>query len=240
MKRTLLVCSHNRPIQAETKKAIGALCNAGAALLDHSGAPSDVTLARNLALSAACDHLRSMPDRDVVLMVDDDMIFSLTDAEELADHARSHKVPASAMYATTMGTLAACRLYTAPGERQRWVVGLGLLAIPAAALLELEQRSEPFDFMSTERRGFTWSHAAHRAYWSEDFTLCRRLGGVHLLPIGIGHMKTIPIYPDADTIERIRTDRPLPTELDAHVLANIPDPTMAELAALHSALPERT
>lgn len=236
MKSTIVVCSHNRPIQAQTQLALRALMSAGALYLDQSGA-ADVALARCLALSGACDQLRSKPGQwDCVLMVDDDMVFSRQDAQALVDHARSTGVSAAAMYATLLGTLAATRLRTPNGDLQRWATGLGLLAIPAFALLELEQRSEPFTFMDQPRRGFTWSQAAGGNFWSEDYTLTRRLGGVHLLPIGVGHLKTIPVYPDEATIACVREGRRLPGDLDSKILDHIVDPTMQERADVEASL----
>lgn len=221
----IVTCSHNRAMQAQTLSAIRELCRAGAIYIDQSGA-ADVALARCLALSAACNALRAEPARDVVLMVDDDMVFTNEDCEQLAQHARRTGVAASAIYATLGGTVAATRLQTTPGEAQRWAVGLGLLAIPRASLLELERQSEPFEFMGKPQFGFTWSAAANGIFWSEDYTLSRRLGGVHLLPIGVGHLKTIPVYPDEDTIACIREGRRLPGDNEGKVLDHIQDPQM--------------
>lgn len=215
-------------MQDGTRKAIVALMEAGALYIDQCGS-ADVSLARNIALSGACKALRSSAQgpRDVVLMVDDDMLFTVTDAEDLAEHARRTNVAASAMYATTLGTLAATRLQTPEGEPQRWAAGLGLLAIPGPLLLELQDRSEAFEFMNEPHHGFTWSHAANGNYWSEDYTLCRRLGGVHLLPIAVGHIKLVPLYPDEETIACIRDGRRLVGDLDSKVLSRIADPVMA-------------
>jgi len=161
-------------------------------------------------------------------MVDDDMLFTVEQAQELIDHARTTGVPASAMYATTAGTLAATRAKVAdPSERPRWYTGLGLMAVPAWRLLELALRSERFKIWDDrEHIGFTWSKAEGGEYWSEDYTLCKRFGGVHLLPIGVGHLKTIPIYPDETTITAIREGRRLLAEPNPRVLEHIEDPDM--------------
>jgi hypothetical protein len=242
MHRTIIIMSHNRPIQYATQEALAALRAAGALLLTQSGT-TDVTLARNLALSGVCDRLRAAnrrsTERDTVLMVDDDMVFTLDDAQRLVDYARSTGMPASAAYATHMSTLAATRLKTDPSAVQLWVTGLGFLAIPAAKLLELEQRSEVFTTMQETRRGFTWSIADGGNYWSEDFTLCRRLGGVHLLPIPVGHVKPWPLYPDDETLECIREGRRLPGELPTGGELPFAGPcsstAFATLAAFHDA-----
>lgn len=232
MNKTILVTSHARPIHEATITSIRPLCARGAMFLTQRNA-TDVALARNLALSGVCAALDEDPTRDVVLMVDDDMVFFEEAAAALVEHARSTGVAASGMYATTMGTLAATRLQTPAGERQLWVTGLGLLAIPAALLLRLRGESEPFMFLEKKNYGFTWSAAGGGNYWSEDYTLCRRLGGVHLLPIPIGHMKMIDLWPDEETVAHIREGRMLPGDLASAALKATKDPTM--LAAMRFA-----
>lgn len=241
MKQTIIVCSSNRPIQDQTRQAIEELERHGAQLLLQTGS-ADVAFARNMALSGALRFAvtankelavsathpgteRRAPF-DTILMVDDDMVFSLEQAQTLLAHARKTGFAASAMYATMRGSLAATRLYTPPAMVQRWLVGLGLLAIPFPALQELARRSRVFEAFGTEHVEFTWSAALGDCWCAEDYTLCRRLGGVHLLPVAVGHMKTIPIYPDAETIECIRKGRRLPGDLDSKVLAHIEDPDM--------------
>lgn len=222
MKRTIILLSHNRPIQEGTLHSLQELRQAGAAYLAQRGT-ADVALARSIALTAACEALREHRSRDMILMLDDDMLCTVDQAQTLVDHARETGVAASAMYATTIGTLAATKLPTPEGEAQRWVAGLGTLAVPAALLLELERKSDPFTFSSDKKKytAFTSSRAENGEWWSEDYTLCRRLGGVHLLPIGVGHLKTIPIYPDEETIAAIATGRPLLGELDSTQLDHV-------------------
>jgi hypothetical protein len=223
MNKTIILCTHNRPIHAQTVISIRALNHAGAAFIDHAEAPTDVTLGRNLGLSAVCDNLDQMPDRDTVLLVDDDMVFTIDDAERLVQHARTHGVAASAMYATTLGALAACRLRNPAG---RWLTGLGLLAIPAGLLLLLREQSPAFEFLGADRYAFTSSAAVDGHYLSEDFMLCKNLGGVDLRPIPVGHMKQIALYPDDETVAAIREGRRLTTEIDPLALSHIVDPLM--------------
>lgn len=230
MKKTVIIVSHNRPIADLTLRALNELSASGALFFRQQGT-TDVTLARNLALSGTCRHLRADPPRDTVLMIDDDMVFTVEQAQELVDYSRANRVAASAMYATAESTLAAFRLQTPDGEVQRWVTGLGMLAIPAAALLELEQRSEPFVTLGRTNYGFTMSLATGGQYWSEDFTLCRRLGGVHLLPIAVGHLKMWPLYPDDHTVESIRIGRALPGMGDLPSSPNLPRETCDVLTA---------
>jgi len=223
MNRTIVVLSHNRPIQDATRECLGALTRAGAAYLTHYGT-ADVALARCYALSEACNALRMFNEqvagitpRDTILMVDDDMLFSIDQAQALVDRSRETGVAASAMYATTMATVAAARI----AGTDRWLTGLGLLAIPAGALLELERDSESFAVKDKRYTQFTWSKVDRGAWFSEDFTLCQRLGGVYLLPIAVGHLKVLPIYPDDETIAAIRENRPIVGDANPEQLKHI-------------------
>ena len=234
MKKTLVLCTHNRPIHPQTVQALNALRRAGAALIDHSDAPTDVTLARNLGLSAVCEHLDRMPARDVVLLVDYDMVFSVEDAQALADHARAECYAASAMYVTAAGALAAYRL-EAPGERPRWLTGLGLLAIPSCSLLALRAESETFAAPGGEKFGFTQSGVDSGQYLSEDFTLCKRLGGVDLLPVAIGHVKPLAVYPDDDTVAAVREGRALSAEMRGRWRGDFMPPALSELTGVTEA-----
>lgn len=205
MKRTLIVMSSNRELEKPTKQTIAALSKLGAIRLFETGS-SDVTFARNRALSATCNHLREFPDRDVVLMMDDDMVVPSEVAQRLADEARASGVACSAAYATATAYLAGCRWKKKPG---RWLVGLGCVAIPRALLLELEARAEAFEVNGEVLHEFTWSSAEGGEWFSEDYRLCMNLGGVVLLPLGVGHVKKGEIWPDDLTLERIQNGEAL-------------------------------
>jgi hypothetical protein len=89
-----------------------------------------------------------------------------------------------------------------------WLVGLGCLAIPRAVLLELEERSEPFEFMGQIYRAFTWSGAEDGEWIAEDYRLSMNLGGIHLCPLGVGHIKKGSIWPDAETLKELSNGSP--------------------------------
>ncbi len=207
MKKTMVLCTHNRPIHYETRQAIAELERHGAYFVDHAGAPSDVTLARNLGLSAVVRGLRAFAGRfELVVLVDDDMVFGIDDVVRLRDAAHETGFAASAMYMSQTGELCAV-----PLSNGRWATGLGLLAVPAALLERLALFSESFAYQGDTNWGFTESKCQGGRYWSEDFTLCKRLGGVLLLPLPIGHRKTVTIRPDAAIVERVRPLRGLLT-----------------------------
>jgi hypothetical protein len=199
MKNTIVVMSSNREVERATQETIKNLSNAGAIRLMETGS-SDVAFARCRALSFACEHLRKAADRDVVLMLDDDMEVPLETAQLLADKARELGRPCSACYATMTAKLAAARWLQRPDS---WLVGLGCLAIPRALLLALEERSEHFEFSGRSYAAFTWSGPEGGEWIAEDFRLSMNLGGVHLVPVGVGHVKKGSIWPDVETIKKL-------------------------------------
>ena len=134
MKSTIVVMSSNRELEKPTRDTLQNLANVGAMRLMETGS-ADVAFARCRALSWACDKLREYPERDMVLMLDDDMEVPTETAQALADKARELGRACSAAYATLTAKLAASRWAEHPGL---WLVGLGCVAIPRALLLELE------------------------------------------------------------------------------------------------------
>lgn len=234
MNRTIVLCSYNRPIQEPTRKAIQQMMAQGAAYMTQTGSADvtlarNLALSGGCRALRQLNALRAKQAKalfDTFLMVDDDMQFEVHQAQRLIDHTRIFRRGASAMYATLHGTIAAARIDTPVSydagtlaalkstgvQPQHWVTGLGLLAIPSCVVLELEEHLPKFLFPDLadparpeiQNTQFTQSGAVDGKWWSEDYTLCKNLGGVHLLPIPVGHLKTIPIFPDAETVRKIR------------------------------------
>src|SRR5690242_21636887 len=121
MKNTLIVMSSNRELETATKATLQNLSDLGAMVLLETGS-SDVAFARCRALSWACEKLREHPERDVVLMLDDDMEVPEETARALVDKARELGRACSAVYATLTSKVAASRW---PGHPGLWLVGLG-------------------------------------------------------------------------------------------------------------------
>lgn len=208
MKKTVIVVSTLRDLTRTTRECVRALQAAGAVYIEQQGVP-DVAFARSIALSETCSALRGpLPERDVVLMMDDDMIVDQEAAQEVVSHARRTGVAVSAAYATVKSTLAGTRWLDGPTPG-RWLAGLGCLAIPRKLLLELEQQSESVELDGKVYSAFTWCGPENGAWVAEDYRLSKRLGGVYMLPVAVGHLKPWPLYPDDDTIERIREGGPV-------------------------------
>lgn len=198
--RSIVVCTPTRDgLLPETRSAIEELTALGAERLELAGI-SDIALARNLLLSRVLTHT----DKPTVLLVDDDIVFTAQDVHQLVELATETGDPVSAIYATNAGTVAATR--KCPGST-RWLTGLGCMALPRAKLVELTEhlpkvkalgRFDIWPFCTTGPMGGEWS--------SEDYTFCRRLGGVRLAPVGVAHHKRVPIRPDPETIQRLTKD----------------------------------
>lgn len=199
MKHTLVVMSSNRELEKQTKATLQNLSNLGAMLLMERGS-ADVAFARCRALSWACEKLREHPERDVVLMLDDDMEVPEETALALIDKARELGRACSAVYATLTSKVAASRW---PGHPGLWLVGLGCVAIPRSLLLELEERSESFEVHGRFYSAFTWSGPEGGGWVAEDFRLSMNLGGVHLCPLAVGHIKKGALWPDDETLEQL-------------------------------------
>jgi len=199
MKNTLVVMSSNRELEKQTRNTLQSLGSLGAMVLMETGS-ADVAFARCRALSWACEKLREYPDRDIVLMLDDDMEVPAETAQALADKARELGCACSAVYATLTAKVAAARWPDHPGL---WLVGLGCVAIPRALLLALEARSERFEDGDRSYTAFTWSGPDNGSWIAEDFRLSINLGGVHLCPLAVGHIKKGALWPDDDTLAQL-------------------------------------
>lgn len=197
-KNVALVCATNRPMAPEARASIDRLRDLGVAYLEQRGF-TDVALARNVSLTRAV----GLIGQEYVLMVDDDIVFTPDQAEELLSAVHPAN-PCSGVYVMPDGYIAAIPTHRA----NRWLTGLGFFGVRRSQLADLARRSElcrlrPGDFIA-----FTWSgpgsHGGQLGQWlSEDFRLCARLGGVSLLPIGVGHVKSRVLMPDADTLEHV-------------------------------------
>jgi hypothetical protein len=220
MKKTLVVCSSNRGMQERTRRSVQAL-QAEGALFSLQEGTADVAFARNQALSWTCELLRSSAtqlesgSRDLVLMVDDDMVFSVEAVGTLAEYARKTGHPASAVYCSKGGYITAARMdQPFPDGVLRWRVGLGLLAIPARLLLELERDARKFQHLGKELTEFCFTGVRGHEWIAEDYCLCERLGGVALLPVEAGHLKTVMLLPEQGTLDRIARGEALPLHVE--------------------------
>lgn len=214
MKNVLLVVATNRAMDSRTQSSLNAVRMAGAAQLITEGS-SDVAIARNISLSMAVRTMEMHPDRDVALLVDDDMVFSVDQAAALCTYVAEKGVPASAVYSTAIGEIAASSsLSPTPGK---WLTGFGFLGVPRAVLFALAERVPKFKWKNGEELYCFTDSALHELHdgvtrWiGEDYWFCYQLGGIDLLPIDVGHLKTVPLFASEETLQAIAAGTPLDT-----------------------------
>ncbi len=236
MKKTTVLCvTHDRP-QMETSMALNRLAALGAPTMLYNGL-ADVALARSLFMTRVLYNAHTVtpamiqgppkppPGRDVLLLVDDDMLFQPEVVQELVSHCRMHQRAVSAAYVTNRGGLAAMPMPDGKG----WLVGLGLIAIPMVKLVELAARSTKCSTVNKEALfELTWTGSPKRTmghsgpfaeggitvdqidglvpWLSEDYRLCYRLGGVDMLPLKAAHLKMRALLPNDVQLDAIRAE----------------------------------
>lgn len=194
MKHSLFACATHQGIDRDTAVCIDSCRMPLVSVPGITG----LGLARNVTLDAALD--KALADgRDTIVMVDDDMIFSADDVQRLVDLSREFGAPTSAVYVTAGHKIAAMPLRPADRwDEARWLVGLGLVAIPTTLVQALKDES---------LRGvqgitvYTWEGPCEKHSWlGEDYRLFDRLGGAILAPVSVGHRKKHVFKAHADTI----------------------------------------
>lgn len=192
---------------------------------------TDVSLARNIALSMTCEILDKHSFLETALMFDDDMgwepnehsnsKFVYEDAQLLINMSREKKRPVSCVYSNTADEICATPY------KDGWKTGLGFIAIPRDLLLKLREDSYAFDVRGQRVYEFTWSGVdketgdwqaeAHRLVerlgkkadvyteWnSSDHRLVRRLGGAIMhQQVVLGHVKERLLYPSKEAVARV-------------------------------------
>lgn len=191
--KVLIVVSTNRGVSNQTRVCIEALRAKGAQYIEQQGC-SDVALARNIALSQAVQELKGI---ETVLMIDDDVIFTVGDAEKIITSSQGKKLPTGGCVVTAHGKFSG-----KPLTKNKWLTGLSFLAVPANMLLELASRSKVVQLNDTSCYIFTWCGVEDKSWMGEDYRLLQRLGGAQILPVRIGHLKLIPMWPAEEGQEK--------------------------------------
>lgn len=205
MDRTLIVCSSTSGKLDHRHLAARMHCEKLGARVLLGTEISDVTLARNRTLSAALTH---DAERDVLLLLDDDIVFTPTTSQALVDYARETGRPVSAVYGNAKGKLCLCGMNWDP-KAKRKMVGLGCCAIPLLRLTEyantLPDVEGPDETILKPlcQSSYVVDWEGKLKWCSEDFWLSRELGGFDLLPLAVKHLKTVPLFPDEITLQAI-------------------------------------
>lgn len=194
MNKTIIVVTTHRGMSDDTYEA----CVAAQplALLKVKGI-GIVEKARNHAFDRALESANMAEaagaECDSFLFVDDDMVFTPTDAKRLVDASLASDHPRSARYVTESGALAGAPY---PTRSDRWGFGLGFMAVPRARLVEASGKLPRLADMRL------WCQVGEHPIWGpekwvgEDLWWCAHFGGVDLDPyISVGHLKTMALYP---------------------------------------------
>lgn len=127
------------------------------------------------------------------------MLFSVEQAKAICEHAKDADRPVSGIYCMKNRELAIWRIQ----DTDLFLGGLGFMAVSVKVLNE-RVKTVPL-FKWKDLTAYTWTVAGPRdGIWvAEDRYFCELFGGVRIAPIIVGHMKSIPMAPDRDAMERI-------------------------------------
>lgn len=199
----MLQISHKGPCE-QTRKAVASLMQLGAGLLFIEDGASDPALARNTLMTRLRTERPKDYARKVVLLVDDDNTFTITDALRLCNDAIETNRPASGVYVDVLGQFMAQRRKS-DRVGDYWETGAGFMAIPQGLFDLLGDHSESLQHFGKELLMFCWNgkHPERREWMSEDKCLCWRmahelLAPVLLCPVISGHVKNVPLLPHLD------------------------------------------
>jgi hypothetical protein len=196
MKSVLVLVTTHRGLSDETYESILRL---GTDAIMKSKGGACIDLARSRALDQAVEALKQYEQFDTVLMVDDDMVFGLAEAQATVDESRQYCHPVSARYATQGGKLCAVNVGT-----PLYFTGLGFMAVPRKWLFAV---AESLAVLGGIRR-WCWTGEVLPEFpdtWcSEDFVFCshfrdeRGSRGVRLGRAVVGHQKLMALKPRDD------------------------------------------
>lgn len=147
---------------------------------------ADITASMNYTLTMA---LKNIGDNRILVLIDDDMVFKVEDVDNLVSFARESAEPVAGVAVNHDGRV----IGTERLPNGLALTGTAFFAIKFSRLESFtsECRVYPYpkgDFAHVE---FTWSSSG----LSPDFRLCRRLGGARIVPIPVGHLKPVVLYP---------------------------------------------
>jgi hypothetical protein len=185
----------------------------GSWLMKVSGC-SDVSQARSGLYTKVVRQFHAKAD--VMLCVDDDIAFSVDVAERVISRSLETGRAVSAVYGTNTGHICASRMagpMFAPTGERLWLTGLGFTAVPMpllvelARLLELVIMQDGTAYPFSTSGPFVWGDESQ--WFADDYSFCRRLGGVILEPVEVAHMKVVGTLPDEETLRRLAANEPL-------------------------------
>ena len=193
----LCVCTSHRGPQTDTRQCIDNLACAGIPTIMNVGC-ADIALGRNMDITRGLQRA-NVDGTEVIVLFDDDMVFSVEQVEKIAAHALEAPCPVSGIYVMKNRELAIWRIE----ESDRFVAGLGFIAASVKVLNEKAKELPTFRWKDTEATLWTKAGPDEGIWGQEDIYFCKQFGGVEIAPIIVGHLKTIPMAPSRDAVERI-------------------------------------
>lgn len=206
MDRVCIVVVTHRGLCDETQESIAALkCPS---IIKLKGV-SNLAKGRSVAFEQALQATEGTAI-DTILAIDDDMVFHAKDIVDLVDHSRQTGELCTGVALSQEGKLTARPLeplVIIPGAPLRWLTGLASMAIPRHRMVRVR------DSLPVVGGIVEWcqtgEHASYPGEWfPEDFWFCHHFGGVVLLPVAIGHIKPMPLWPDERMLREIMGYRP--------------------------------
>lgn len=194
MDRTVIVVVTHRGLSDETAEAIASLkCPS---IIKVKGL-ANLAKARSIAFEQAYQATEDTPI-DTVLSLDDDMVFAAKDVVDLVGHSRITAECCAGVALNQEGLLTARPLdplVVVPGAPARWLTGLACMAIPRHRMKRIRPNLPTVGGIVQWCQ--TGAHPSYPGEWlPEDFWFCHHFGGVVLLPVPIGHIKPMPLWPD--------------------------------------------
>lgn len=206
MDRTCIVVVTHRGLCDETQDSIAALrCPS---VVKVKGM-ANLAKARSIAFDQVMKATEGTPI-DIILAIDDDMVFHAKDVMDVVDHARQTGELCTGVALNHEGHLTArplTPLVVIPGNPLRWLTGLACMAIPRHRMARIRPNLPVVGGITEWCQ--TGTHASHPGEWfPEDFWFCQHFGGAILLPVAIGHIKPMPLWPDERMLREIMGYRP--------------------------------
>jgi hypothetical protein len=201
MDRTVIVVVTHRGLCDETQEAIAALnCPS---IIKVKGL-ANLAKARSIAFEKAFQATEGTPV-DTVLSIDDDMVFAAKDVTDLVGHSRIAAECCAGVALNHEGKLTARPLrplVVVPAGPTRWLTGLACMAIPRLRMKRVRPNLREVGGIPEWCQ--TGAHPDYPGEWlPEDFWFCHHFGGVVLLPVPIGHIKPMPLWPDERMMREI-------------------------------------
>lgn len=195
--KILCVCTSHRGLVLETRQCVDALACADIPTIMNIGC-ADIALARNMDITRGLERANE-EGIDVLVLIDDDMVFNVEQVKQIAEHAYGADHPVSGIYIMKNRDLVVWRI----PDTKLFVGGMGFMAVSVKLLNERVKTLKKFTWKDSWAYEFCVAGPVDGVWRQEDKCFCEVFGGVELAPIIVAHMKVMPMMPDRPSMERI-------------------------------------